>query len=126
SAPQKHPMPNMAFSKPAGYGPFNGCRLMKCSRAVGIGSDRPGNASADVGRALDFLNRNIAYLRHFDPRGSIKYMACEGTLYSVPCPPAHFPALSTEVPPLASPLPAGRLCCESKYKAQMRGLNEQA
>src|SRR5262249_44140242 len=60
SAHQKQPMPNTAFSKPAGYGPFSGRCRTKCSRAVGIGVGRPGSASAADGISSFFLNMNMA------------------------------------------------------------------
>ena len=44
SAPQKHPMPNMASWTPVGNG---GCRrlpLTKCAAGTGIASGRPGSA----------------------------------------------------------------------------------
>ncbi len=60
SAPQKQPMPNIAVSKPAGYGPLSAAVKMKCSRAVGIGVGRPGSASAADGISGFFLNVNMA------------------------------------------------------------------
>src|SRR5215470_18016872 len=59
SAPQKQPMPNMAVSKPSGYGPLSGRCNTKCSRAVGIGVERPGKASAADGISSFFLNMNM-------------------------------------------------------------------
>jgi hypothetical protein len=55
-------MPKIAVSVPAGYGPFSGRRLMKCSLAVGIGLDRPGRAVPGAGISAFFLNMNIAAL----------------------------------------------------------------
>src|SRR5712691_1339023 len=60
SAPQKQPMPNIALSKPSGYGPLSGRCKTKCSRAVGIGVERPGSASAADGISSFFLNMNMA------------------------------------------------------------------
>src|SRR6266576_51873 len=60
SAPQKQPIPNMAVSKPMGYGPLSGRRKMKYATAVGIGVDRPGSASAADGISSFFLNMNMA------------------------------------------------------------------
>src|SRR6185503_4730224 len=61
SAPQKQPRPNIAFSEPAGYGPFNARPLTKCVSAVRIACERPGNASAAVGMAV-FLKPNMGDL----------------------------------------------------------------
>jgi hypothetical protein len=52
-------MPNIALSKPSGYGPFSGRCKTKCSRAVGIGVERPGKASAADGISSFFLNMNM-------------------------------------------------------------------
>src|SRR5262252_8962149 len=59
SAPQKHPKPKIAVSKPSGYGPLSGRPLTKWRDAVGIGSLRPGNAVAALGISSFFLNVNI-------------------------------------------------------------------
>src|SRR6185295_19687388 len=59
-APQKQPRPNIAVSRPSGYGPFSGRPLTKCLAAVGIGLARPGSASAAAGISAFFLNMNIA------------------------------------------------------------------
>jgi hypothetical protein len=59
SAPQKQPIPNIAVSKPAGYGPFNGRPKMKCSSAVGSAAGRPLRAVSRVGISVFFLENNI-------------------------------------------------------------------
>src|SRR6185437_14003595 len=61
SAPQKQPRPNIAFSKPCGYGPFRLRSLTKCVSAVRIGCARPGRASAAEGMAV-FLKPNMVVL----------------------------------------------------------------
>src|SRR6185312_677678 len=66
SAPQKQPRPNIAFSEPAGYGPFNARPLTKCVSSVRIACERPGNASAAVGMAV-FLKPNMGGSPRFWP-----------------------------------------------------------
>ena len=71
SAPQKQPRPNIAVSRPSGYGPFSGRLETKCFEAVGIGLPRPGSASSGFGR-LSFLfsmslRKNIAFLQACRP-----------------------------------------------------------
>src|SRR5579871_4606486 len=62
SAPQKHPMPKIAVSRPSGYGPLSGRPLTKWRAAVAIGSLRPGRAVAALGISSFFLNVNILHL----------------------------------------------------------------
>src|ERR1051325_1795372 len=61
SAPQKHPSPKIAVSRPCGYGPFRARPLTWWRLAVAIGAARPGKASPGAGMAV-FLNRNIGVL----------------------------------------------------------------
>src|SRR5262249_38321052 len=59
SAPQKQPMPKMAVSWPAGYGPLSGRPLTKWLVAVGVGVARPGSAAPGAGIFNCFLNLNL-------------------------------------------------------------------
>src|SRR3990170_5507741 len=60
SAPQKQPRPKTARSIPSGYGPCRGCPLTKCRSAVGIGDERPGNASVELGTSRRLREKNMS------------------------------------------------------------------
>jgi hypothetical protein len=59
SAPQKHPIANVAISLPSGYGGWIREPLMKCVSAVGMGCSRPGSASRASGMVVGLPNPNM-------------------------------------------------------------------
>ena len=55
-------MPNIAVSRPSGYGPLRAFPLTKWRVAVGIAVGRPGSASPGPGIASFFLVMNMGNL----------------------------------------------------------------